>query len=111
MKTIVSTVLTISFLFISVAAQDNAQPKDDSYKQCITDIRKTPQNAYEPCKEYLEKYPPDNPKRIERIKDWTTKYEKVLPYIQYLQGLTTDNSKAAWFVYEPDMNIRSAEDI
>jgi len=92
------------FVFLPVMAQDDVATRNGAYKHCITAIAKSPQNAFNPCKQYLAQLPFDDAKRIEYVNKWIAKYEKVLPYVQFLQGLTTDQ-KAAWFVFEPDMSI------
>jgi hypothetical protein len=84
-------------------AQDAAAPH--SYEHCTASIKNTPQDAYEPCKQYLEQMPLDDPNHIECVKKWIADYDKALPYVQFLQGLTADE-KAAWLVYEPDMTIQ-----
>lgn len=95
------------FAFIPVLAQDDANSRCDLYTRythCIAAMQKTPQYAYGPCKQYLNQFPSDDARRIAYVKKWTTNYEKALPYIQFLQGLAPDQN-AAWYVYEPDMNI------
>ena len=77
----------------------------DLYKTCVANIRNAPLDAYSPCKQYLEQASRDDAPQIEYVETWITKYEKFLPYIQFLRGLTADKS-APWFVYEPDMAIQ-----
>jgi len=74
------------------------------YDRCMANIEKDPENAYEPCHQYLEQSPRDDEKRIGGVKEWIAKYEKVRPYVQFLQGLTAEQ-KAPWLIYEPDMDI------
>jgi hypothetical protein len=89
-------------LFTTLFAQDSAPPT--AYQRCTASIKDAPQDAYEPCRQYLEQTPPDTPEHLERIKTWVAKYEKVLPYVQFLQSLSTDQN-ASWIVYEPDTRI------
>jgi hypothetical protein len=95
--------LCLIFAVIPVPAQDDVGPS--RYDRCATSIRNTPQDAYELCKQYLEQTPAEDAKKVECIRQWIANYEKVLPYIQFLQALTTDE-RAAWLVYEPDMDIK-----
>lgn len=102
--------LTTACLYILVAsvgspAQDEFAGRTDSYSVCILTIRNAPQDAYDPCRQYLEQSPFDDTKRIQWVKNWVTRHEKLRPYAQFLQNLTTDQ-KAAWIVYEPDMEIQ-----
>ena len=87
-----------------VPEQDKATPKNDPYSVCIAKIKSAPQDAYDPCRQYLEQSSSDDAKRIQWVKNWVAQYEKKRPYSQFLQNLTTDQ-EAAWIVYEPDMAI------
>ena len=91
-------------------AQDGATPENGPYKLytlCVANIRNVPLEAYRPCKQYLEQTPTsdDNTPQVKYVKTWIARYEKVLPYLQFLQGLTADKN-APWFVYGPDMAIQ-----
>jgi hypothetical protein len=102
--------LITACLYILVAtvvspAQDEFAGRTDAYSACILKIRNAPQDAYDPCRQYLEQSSSDDPKRIQWVKNWATRYEKLRPYAQFLRKLTTDQ-KAAWIVYEPDMVIQ-----
>jgi hypothetical protein len=109
MKTIflISTTLCLllasTFAGIPAPAQDAAAP--NPYQRCTTSIKNAPQDAYEPCRQYLEQVPQDDPNHIECVKKWIADYEKALPYVQFLQGLTT-NEKGPWLIYKPDMTIQ-----
>ena len=89
---------------IQVPAQNKAAPRTNPYSVCIAEMKSAPREAYDPCKQYLEQLPFDDERRVQYVKNWITKYEKVLPFVQFLQSLTADE-KAAWFVYEPDLAI------
>jgi hypothetical protein len=89
-------------------AQDGAATKNDPYELCIAKIKNAPLEAYRPCKEYLEQTSDDDATHREYVSTWILRYERVLPYLQFLQGLTADTS-APWFVYEPDMHIQLPE--
>jgi hypothetical protein len=94
-------------------AQDDATTENDPYRLytlCVANIRNVPLEAYSPCERYLEQTPSsdDNTPQVKYVKTWIARYEKVLPYLQFLQGLTTDKN-APWFVYEPDMVIQLPE--
>jgi hypothetical protein len=94
-------------------AQDGATTENDPYKLytlCVANIMNVPLEAYRPCKQYLEQTPTsdDNTPQVKYVKTWIARYEKVLPYLQFLQGLTTDKN-APWLVYEPDMAIHLPE--
>jgi hypothetical protein len=106
MKAFISTALTLSLLaaFIPVLAQNKTTAKDDLYSVCATAMEKTPLNAVVPCKQYLEQEPYDDATRVGRVTKWIANYEKVLPYVDFLRGLPT-NQKANWFIYEPDLKI------
>lgn len=88
-----------------VSAQDPAAVKWDAYKLCLTATRQTPQSAYEPCKAYLEKYSSDGSRQREFVQNWVAAYEKMQPYVQFLQNLVSEDPKASWLVYEPDLHI------
>jgi hypothetical protein len=89
-------------------AQDDAAARSNPYKLCIAEIQNAPLEAYRPCKQYLEQASPDDTKHRERVSAWIVRYEKVLPYVQFLQGLTAD-ANARWFVNGPDMEIQLPE--
>jgi hypothetical protein len=104
MKTSLRTASALSLLSLGTAllAQDGGPA--NSYQRCTATIENVPQDAYQPCRQYLEHTPPDTPEHLEHVKTWVAQYEKVLSYIQFLQGLAADQ-KAAWIVYEPDTGI------
>jgi hypothetical protein len=85
-------------------AQNEAATVRDLYLRCVADITNASPESYNPCKQYLEQNRDDDARRIEYVRAWIAKYEKVLPYLQFLQGLTTEQN-APWFVYEPDMGV------
>jgi hypothetical protein len=94
-------------------AQDDAATQNDPrrlYMLCVANIRNASLEAYRPCKQYLEQTPTsdDNTPQVKYVKAWIARYEKVLPYLQFLQRLTADKN-APWFVYEPDMAIQLPE--
>jgi hypothetical protein len=95
---------------VPLLAQDDAATENDPYRHCVAEIKNAPLEAYNPCKQYLEQTPTsdDNTPQVKYVKTWIAGYEKVLPYLQFLQGLTTDKN-APWFVYEPDMAIQLPE--
>jgi hypothetical protein len=105
MKTFLLIASTLGLMLpcIPLLAQDAAPASP--YKRCTASIKNTPQDAYEPCKQYLEQTPLDDPSHIECVKKWIAAYEKAVPYVQFLQGLATDQ-KATWLVYEPDTTIQ-----
>jgi hypothetical protein len=102
--------LTFACFYILVAgvgspAQDEFAGRTDAYSVCIAKIRNAPQDAYDPCRHYLEESPSDDAKRTQWVKNWVTRHEKLRPYAQFLRNLTTDQ-KAAWIIYEPDIVIQ-----
>jgi hypothetical protein len=104
MKKVLFVGLALCSIFASLQmlAQDDAATSP--YDRCSASIKNNPQDAYEPCRHYLEQMPRDDANHIECVKKWIADYEKALPYIRFLQGLTSD-PKAPWLVYEPDMGI------
>lgn len=100
-----TSILCAVLVSLPVRGQDKPTPGNDAYSVCIAQIRKAPQDAYSPCRQYLEQSSSDDAKRIQWVKNWVTQYEKKRPYAQYLLNLTSDQ-KAAWMVYEPDMEIQ-----
>lgn len=99
---LIGATLLLIFGFTPVRAQD--VDTASLYSRCITKTMQAPQDAYEPCKLYLEHSPVDDANRVGYVKRWVAQYEKALPYIQFLRGLTADQN-APWFVYEPDLGI------
>lgn len=102
--------LTTACLYILVdsvgsPAQDEFAGRTDAYSVCILKIRNAPQDAYDSCNQYLEHSSSDDAKRVQWVKSWLTRYEKLRPYAQFLQNMTT-GQKAAWIVYEPDMAVQ-----
>ena len=98
-------VIALAGAVAPLLAQDDAATKNDSYSHCVAEIKNAPLEAYNPCKQYLEQKPDDDAARIEYVRTWIARYEKVLPYLQFLRGLTTEQN-APWFVYEPDMGVQ-----
>lgn len=88
-----------------VPEQDKPAAGNDPYTDCIAEIRRAPQDAYDPCSQYLEQSSSDDAKRIQWVKNWVAQYEKKRPYAQFLLNLAADQ-KAPWIVYEPDMQIQ-----
>ena len=99
-----TSILCLVLACIRISAQDNATRGNDPYGVCDAKIRSAPEDAYNPCREYLKRSSIDDAERIEYVKNWVAQYEKVRPYLQFLQSLTADQ-EAAWFVYEPDLVI------
>ena len=107
-KSICTMVLAGALAVAPLLAQDDAATQNDPcrlYALCVAKIRNAPLEAYSPCKQYLERTADDDTPQVKYVKTWIARYEKVLPYLQFLQGLTTDKT-ALWFVYEPDMAIQ-----
>jgi hypothetical protein len=94
--------LCLAIVFVPVRAQESLATSP--YNRCATSIKESPQEAYDLCERYLKALPLDDPKHIDFAKQWVAKYEKLRPYVLFLQGLTAD-PKAPWFVYEPDASI------
>jgi hypothetical protein len=90
------------------SAQNTSALGGDLYKRCEAVMENSKQDAYPICKEYLDKTPNDDPERLADIKEWVTNYEKILPYVKYLQELAEEH-KEPWFVYEPDLKIELPE--
>ena len=86
-------------------AQNADQTRRDLYTRCTSSIRTKPQSAYRDCKEYLEKYPGDDERRVQYVNTWVTAYEAVLPYIRSIKAAAPPGSTAPWFVYEPDLSL------
>jgi len=112
-KFICAMVFTGAVAVTPLLAQDDATTENGPYRLytlCVANIRNVPLEAYRPCKQYLEQTPTsdDNTPQVKYVKTWIARYEKALPYLQFLQGLTTDKN-APWFVYEPDMAIQLPE--
>ena len=85
-------------------AQNGAEPPDDTYNRCITAINSNLLDACDPCREYISRAPAFEASRVTRVKQWVAAYEKVLPYVHFLQGLASDPN-VPWVVYQPDENI------
>jgi hypothetical protein len=85
-------------------AQEGTASENDPYDICRTKIENVPLQAYDSCEQYLEGASRDDAEHAKYVKTWLTKYEKVLPYVRFLQGLYPDEN-APWFVYQPDMGI------
>ncbi len=100
-----ASILSVQLASVQIPVQDKTMTGNDPYSLCISEIRSAPQDAYNPCKQYLEQSPSDDAKRIQYVNNWLTQYEKVRPYVQFLKSLTADQ-EAAWFVYEPDLVIQ-----
>jgi hypothetical protein len=64
---------------IYVPEQDKATPKNDPYSVCIAKIKSAPQDAYDPCRRYLEQSSSDDTKRIQWVKNWVARYKKSVP--------------------------------
>ncbi|MBV9211866.1 MAG: hypothetical protein JOZ52_14590 [Acidobacteria bacterium] len=58
------------------ATQEDAEAKAALYKQVTDNIKANQQVAYEAAKQYLEKYPNDDPAIINYLKTFVGKYEK-----------------------------------
>jgi hypothetical protein len=103
----VGSALFLAVAFAPIQPQDD--PATDPYNSCVTAIKNDPQNAYDPCQRYLDALPSgdskhDDAKHIQYAKRWIATFEKLRPYVQFLQELTTDQN-APWFVYQPDKDI------
>jgi hypothetical protein len=98
----VGSALFLAIALVPVRAQNDSET--DPYHRCVTATKDDPQNAYDLCERYLEASPSDDAKHIEYARRWIATYEKLRPYIQFLQGLTPDQN-APWFVYRPDLDI------
>ena len=85
-----TSILCTVLASIQVPEQGKATPKNDLYSVCIAKIRSAPQDAYDPCRQYLEQSSSDDAKRIQWVKNWVAQYEKKRPYAQFLKNLTTD---------------------
>ena len=104
-RLLITACLYILVVSVGSPAQDESAGRTDAYSVCILKIRNAPQDAYDSCNQYLEHSSSDDAKRVQWVKNWVTRYEKLRPYAQFLQNLTT-GQKAAWIVYEPDMAIQ-----
>ncbi|HEY4838650.1 MAG TPA: hypothetical protein VIH72_08590 [Candidatus Acidoferrales bacterium] len=105
---VIVLVICVAPVFRNASAQNAGAVNSDLHNRCETVMENSKQDAYPICKEYLEKTPNDNPERLAHIKEWVTNYEKVLPYVKYLQGLAEEH-KQTCFVYEPDLKIELPE--
>lgn len=90
---------------VRAAVQDNRQVARELYRRCTSEMRTNPQDAYEPCKEYLRKYPGDDERFVQFVKNWVTAYDLVLPYIMSARAITPSGSTTPWFIYEPDRHL------
>ncbi|HEY6349015.1 MAG TPA: hypothetical protein VI636_06355 [Candidatus Angelobacter sp.] len=100
-----SLVLFALIAFRAAPAQDDTAARNESYKLCATAIQEAPQDAVAPCKAHVEKYPSGDLPQLRFVQRWLSAYEKLQPYIQYLQALAPQDQKASWFLYEPDLNV------
>jgi hypothetical protein len=106
-KFICAMVLAGAVVAAPLLAQDDAATENDPrrlYTLCVAKMRSAPLEAYSPCKQFLEQTSDDGTPQVKYVRAWIARYEKVLPYVEFLQRLTTDKN-APWFVYEPDMGI------
>lgn len=65
--------LAVAFLCLHVVrmeslAQDQAA-RTDRYSVCIAKVRNAPEDAYDPCRQYLEQSSSDDAKRIQWVKN------------------------------------------
>lgn len=86
-------------------AQNADQTRRDLYTRCTASMRTKPQSAYRDCKEYLEKYPGDDERRMQYVDTWVSAYEAVLSYIRAIKAVVPPDSTTPWFVYEPDLSL------
>ena len=100
-----SLILVALIAFRGAPAQDDRAARSESYKLCATAIQEAPQDAVAPCKAYVEKYPSGDLPRLQFVQRWLAAYEKLQPYIHYLQGLAPQDPNPSWFVNEPDLNV------
>jgi hypothetical protein len=59
----------------AAASQDDADAKAALYKKYLDNYKTNQQVAYDAAKEYVQKYPDDDPKIIDYLKTFVTKYE------------------------------------
>jgi hypothetical protein len=72
-------------------------------------MRTNSQAANEVCQQYLQEYPDDDQRLVQFVRNWVIAYERVLPYVTYLQTMATPNPKRPWFIYEPDLTLVTPE--
>ena len=92
-------------LTVSCTAQDDIGTQNGSYQHCLNAMKQTPQDAYEPCKAYVARYPSGDDRSLKFVQRWLAAYDKLQPYIQFLRNLAPKDYKASWFIYEPDLGI------
>jgi hypothetical protein len=85
-----------------VLAQDNAKARNDAYSRCISYARSDVRYKY--CKDYLEKYPDDDPQHREDAEKFVRDYDRVSAYAEALQSFALSKSNT-WFIYEPDLKL------
>ena len=98
--------ITAALVAMRLPRQGGGMPRDSSalYKLCVANITKASPEAYASCKNYLEETSHDASEQVQYVETWLANYEKLRPYIQFLEGLPVDKN-APWFVYEPDLRI------
>lgn len=89
--------------------QDAAQNIRDLYARCTSNMQTRPQVAYDACKEYLQKYPNDDERRLQFVKTWVGSYDQILLYTRSLASIAANGSTANWFIYEPDLGLEIPE--
>ena len=95
-KFICAMVLAGAVVAAPLLAQDDAATENDPrrlYILCVAKMRSAPLEAYSPCKRFLEQTSDDGTPQVKYVRAWIARYEKVLPYVEFLQHLTTDTKR------------------
>ena len=96
--------LFVTFAHYTVSAQEDIKAKHNAYFLCINNMEKEPQNAFQFCSDYLQKYPDDDERLVKFARQWMTAYGKILVYLNSVQMSLSSDPKQNWMIYEPDLD-------
>jgi len=94
----------------AAAAQDDSEAKAALYKKYTDNYKTNQQVAYEAAKEYVAKYPGDDPKIIDYLKNFITKYEEGTQN-QSFQKLLADKKWAEAYPLGKQIAARKPDDL
>jgi hypothetical protein len=91
------------FSGVSTSAQEDVNAKRAAYYRCAGQIEKDPHNAYEPCADYLEKYPNDDKRLTEYVGRFVKAYKKISEYVKSVPTSDFSEITTNWAVYNPHL--------
>lgn len=99
----VLSILCVALVFAQSTPQNRPQ-HNDLYSACFDRMLRDPEHSVEICRKYLAASPKDNPDHFKQVEDWVANYDRVQPYVRFLEDLTMEPS-GRWLVYQPDTTI------